>query len=175
MAQGGIDITLPQQIVESVSFYVPFILIIAVGLSVGYMLWQYFKRNKYYAKILFIKSRNETEIHYVPLGELTSVKIGQGTYNLTETEPIFLQTFFGRQPMYLIHKDTVLGLKINAKDIKPIHKPDVITKMIESEVAKDLVSGKLISRGIDIIQIALGIPIGMVLLMLMIYGGWITI
>lgn len=175
MADTGIGITLPKQIIETITFYVPFILIISVAVAFGYMLWQYFKRNKYYAKVLFIKSRNETDIHYVPLGDLSSVKIGGNKFNLGEAEPIYLQTYLGRQPMYFIHKDTILGLKVEGDKIIPIHKPDVVTKMIESEVAKQLVSGKLISRGIDIIQIALGIPIGMVLLMLMIYGGWITI
>ena len=153
-----------QKIAQGFQNIVPFLPIIIMSFSFCMLILGIFlilRKKKNEARILYIHSDTEASIVKTTVFDLEEVEVGGKTHNLSKQDPRYVRTFFGRVPLYIVHRDHVLALEIGKDKIEAKHDPTVINKMIETNMVKDIVTASPKPPKLDMKMLLMGIVVGL--------------
>lgn len=142
---------------------VPFLPMIIMSFSFCLLLIGFFlllRKKKNEARVLYIHSDTEASLIKVQVGDLDEVLIGDKTHNLSKEDPRYIRTFFGRVPLYIVNRDTVMAMEIGDRQIEAKYDPKVINKMIETNMVKDIVTASPRPPKLDLKMLFVGMILG---------------
>lgn len=140
--------------------------------------WNQFRKS---FSVLFIAGKREVLTFQIPLTELPElnlqIKDDVYTYNLKKTEPFLIRKFWGTQPLYIVDKDTVLGIEYHpGDDLKEKYDPKVLGSLVDSEFFRGIVTATSTgNKKLDLVMLILGITVGFIACYLLANTGVITI